>query len=65
MTTFLYVEEKDLERCEKALLAKLPVTVTGLSRDGVVETASGQIQSLRKRQSAFKGYPALIIIRSN
>jgi hypothetical protein len=65
MTTFLYVEEKDLERCEKALLAKVSITVTGLSRDGVAETASGHIQSLRKRQSAFKGYPALIIVRSD
>ena len=65
MSRFLYVQEKDLDRCERALLAKVSITVTGLSRDGAAETVSGHIQSLRKRQSAFEGYPALIVIRPN
>jgi hypothetical protein len=55
-----YLQLIDLERCQKSLLARTPITITGLTRDGKIKTFTGLIHSIQMEHTAFKDYPIMV-----
>jgi hypothetical protein len=52
-----YAKADEEYRCRKAVLRKDPITITGLTEDGRVCTATGRVQSVEAGHRLIPGYP--------
>jgi len=55
-----YVKLIDAERVLQAIHGKTPITITGLAKDGKIETVTGLFQTVHFGQTAFEGYPVRV-----
>lgn len=58
----LYVQLRDLEKCQRSLRSKIAVRITGLHGNGKVIALRGVVQSLESGCTVFPGYPLRVTI---
>jgi hypothetical protein len=52
-----YAQSTDEQRCLQSSLDRKPITVAGLTRDGVVSAFTGTVQSVEMGHTTYAGYP--------